>query len=251
MLRKFSILILSSFLLVIPNQASADLTVLAAASLTDALTDINKSYQAKTTTTIKTSFSSSSTLAKQIESGLPADIFISADLKWMDYLYDKGKIDGNSRVQLLGNSLVLIAPKGKAFKAALVKGGNLANAFAGNLCTGETETVPVGKYAKEALQNLGLWDAIKARVVGAEDVRSALAFVESGECEAGIVYGTDADISKKVEIVAHFPEDSHAAIIYPMALVSQAPEAKAYFTYLQSTEAASIFKKYGFKRLTP
>jgi molybdate transport system substrate-binding protein len=231
--------------------AKADFMVLAAASLTNALGDINKAYQAKTGVTITASFASSSVLAKQIENGLPADIFISADNKWMDYLYDKGKIDNSTRREFLGNTLVLIAPKGESFNATLTKGGKLADAFDGKLCTGETETVPVGKYAKEALQKLGLWDGIKSRVVGTEDVRAALAFVERGECAAGIVYETDARISKKVEVIGTFPEDSHTPIVYPMAMVSQSEEAKAFLDYLSQAEAAKIFAHYGFKRLQP
>lgn len=247
--RKTLSLLFSVLLLSVSTLATADLTVLAAASLTDALTEITKAYQTQNKTVIKTSFASSSTLAKQIENGLPADIFISADLKWMDYLYDKGKIDNTNRKNLLGNTLVLIAPKGKGFPITLTKGSDLAGAFTGKLCTGETETVPVGKYAKESLQKLNLWDGIKPRLVGTEDVRSALAFVERGECAAGIVYSTDAQISNKVEVVAVFPDDSHSPIIYPIGLVSQADEAKAFFTYLQKPEAAAVFRKYGFKVL--
>lgn len=232
------------------GMAAADILILAAASLTNALDDIAKTYQAKNGVKVKTSFASSSALAKQVENGLPADVFISADLKWMDYLYDKGKIDGDSRRELLGNTLVLIAPKGKSFAVTLEHGGNLADAFEGKLCTGETETVPAGKYAKEALMNLGMWDAIKARIVGTEDVRAALAFVERAECAAGIVYQTDALISNKVEVVSEFPAASHAPIIYPMALVSQSGEAKAFLDYLAQPEAQAVFDKYGFKRIS-
>ncbi|MDD5272568.1 MAG: molybdate ABC transporter substrate-binding protein [Methylovulum sp.] len=231
--------------------AKADMTVLAAASLTNALTDIIKHYQNQHGLVIKTSFASSSVLAKQIENGLPADIFISADKQWMDTLYEQGKIDGASRKEILGNALVLIAPKGHAFTVKLAKGEPLAQAFEGKLCTGETSTVPAGKYAKEALQNLAMWDAIKARIVGTEDVRAALAFVERGECAAGIVYATDALISDKVEAVATFPENSHAPIVYPMALVSQSQEARELLDYLTQAEAGKVFAHYGFVRLNP
>jgi molybdate transport system substrate-binding protein len=227
----------------------ADMTILAAASLTNALTDITKTYEAQHPGKIKTSFASSSVLAKQIENGLPADIFISADKKWMDTLADKGKIDTTSRQEILGNTLVLIAPKGHGFPVKLAKGEDLAKAFDGKLCTGETATVPVGKYAKEALEKLAMWEAIKSRIVGTEDVRAALAFVERGECAAGIVYGTDAKISDKVEVIANFPEDSHSPIVYPMALVSQSAEAKAFFAYLTQAEAGAVFTRYGFIRL--
>ncbi len=231
--------------------ASADVLVLAAASLTNALGDISKTYQDKTGEKVAISFASSSALAKQIENGLPADIFISADLKWMDYLSDKGKIDTPSRLNLLGNSLVLIAPKDQGFSAILANGGNLPEAFAGKLCTGETETVPVGKYAKQALQKLGFWDALKARIVGTEDVRAALAFVERGECAAGIVYKTDALNNPKVQVVGTFPESSHPAIVYPIARVSQTEQAKAFLAYLTQAEAAKVFAQYGFTPLQP
>jgi molybdate transport system substrate-binding protein len=236
-------------LLCCASLARADISVAAAASLTNALTDISQNYQKHSGVKVTNSFASSSVLARQIENGLPADVFIAADSQWMDTLYDKGKIDGTSRRNLLGNTLVLIAPKGHGFKARLAKGGRLAAAFDGKLCTGETETVPVGKYAKEALQNLMLWDDLKSRVVGTEDVRAALAFVERGECAAGIVYETDAKISDKVEIVGTFPERSHSPIVYPMALVSQSTQARDFLNYLAQKEASDVFVRYGFKVL--
>jgi len=244
------LLIFLIFSVVMPA-AQAEITVLAAASLTNALTDIIKHYQKQQGVTIKTSFASSSVLAKQIENGLPADIFISADKQWMDTLYEQGKIDAASRKEILGNSLVLIAPKSQGFAVKLAKGEALANAFDGKLCTGETSTVPAGKYAKEALQNLAMWDTIKTRIVGTEDVRAALAFVERGECAAGIVYATDALISTKVEVVGTFPESSHAPIVYPMALISQSQEARAFLDYLSQAEAGKVFAHYGFTRLQP
>jgi molybdate transport system substrate-binding protein len=227
--------------------AHADITVLAAGSLTNALSDIAKAYQTKTGTQIKTSFASSSVLAKQIENGIAADIFISADTQWLDYVASKMTI--TNRRNLLANNLVLIAPKGKGFNIQLTNGVNLAGAFEGKLCTGETETVPVGKYAKQALEKLQLWDSIKTRLVGTEDVRSALAFVEQGECAAGIVYTTDAQNSNKVDTIAIFPSDSHAPIIYPIALISQNEQAKDFLNYLTEAEPIAVFKKYGFKAL--
>jgi len=243
--------LLFALLCSLSNLASADVLVLAAASLTNALGDISKTYQAKTGEKVTISFASSSALAKQIENGLPADIFISADLKWMDYLGDKGKIDRASRSNLLGNSLVLIAPKDHGFTVTLDNGGNLPGAFTGKLCTGETETVPVGKYAKQALQTLGFWDALKARIVGTEDVRAALAFVERGECAAGIVYKTDALISPKVQVLGTFPESSHPPIVYPIARISQTEQAKAFLAYLIQAEAAKVFAQYGFTPVQP
>jgi molybdate transport system substrate-binding protein len=231
------------------NAACAEVTVFAAASLTNALTDIGKAFEAANKIQVKFSFASSSALAKQIEQGAPADVFASADNKWMDYLDNKGKIDRDSRTNLLGNTLVLIAPQGKGFPVTMKKGFDFARAFEGKLCTGVVESVPVGIYAKEALTRLGWWDSIQRRVVGTEDVRAALNLVERGECDVGIVYETDAKQSKKVEVIGRFPADSHAPIVYPFALVAQSGDAKKFLDYLKQKPAADIFARYGFKRL--
>lgn len=224
---------------------AGEVTVYAAASLTNALGEVAKAYEAAHGVKVKTSFAASGALAKQIEAGAPADVFISADSKWTDYLDNKGKIDHDSLVNLLGNSLVLIAPKGKGFAVRFEKGFDFAQAFEGKLCTGETESVPVGVYAKEALGNLGWWEAIRPRIVGTDDVRAALDLVGRGEC-VGIVYATDAKIGgDKVEVVGTFPDGLHAPIVYPAALVTQSGDAKRFFNYLQ--EAGSVFAKYGFK----
>ncbi|BBL76396.1 molybdate ABC transporter substrate-binding protein [Methylomagnum ishizawai] len=229
--------------------ALADITVYAAASLTAALTDIAKSFEQAHKTPVKLSFAASSALAKQIEQGAPADVFISADTKWVDYLDNKGKIDHNSLQKLLGNTLVLIAPKGQGFKVEMKKGFDFAHAFAGNLCTGTVESVPVGIYAKEALTHLDWWKSLQYRVVGADDVKAALNLIERGECEAGIVYETDAKQSAKVDVVARFPDDTHAPIVYPAVLVTQAGEAQDFLKYLQGPEAQGVFVRYGFKWL--
>jgi len=237
-------LALALLLAALPGFAG-EVTVYAAASLTNALGEIAKTYEAKHDgVKIKTSFAASGALAKQIESGAPADLFISADAKWMDYLDGKGKIDRASRVNLVGNALVLVAPKGKGFPVKLEKDFAFGKAFTGKLCTGETSSVPVGVYAKEALSNLGWWDGVKSRVVGTDDVRGALDLVGRGEC-IGIVYATDAKISDKVEVIASFPEKLHAPIVYPAALVSQSGEAKDFFDYIQRA-GATVFAKYGF-----
>ena len=229
--------------------AQADITVYAAASLTGALTEIAKSFEQEHNTAVKLSFAASSALAKQIEQGAPADVFISADTKWVDYLDNKGKIDHDSFKQLLGNTLVLVAPTGQGFKVKMEKGYDFAHAFEGNLCTGTVESVPVGIYAKEALTKLDWWKAIQPRVVGAEDVKAALNLVERGECETGIVYETDAQQSKKVEVIARFPDDTHAPIVYPAVLVTQAGDAQDFLKYLQEKPASAVFVKYGFKIL--
>ncbi len=230
--------------------AEDKVAVYAAASLTNALTDISAQYEKEKATKITHSFAASSTLAKQIENGAPADIFISADTKWMNYLQDKKLINVASRKEFLGNKLVLVAPKGRGFNVSFDKSFDLSKAFDGRLCTGDIESVPAGLYAKESLTYLKWWDGIKTRIVGAQDVRGALAFVERGECAAGIVYETDAKVSSKVEIIATFPEASHKPIVYPMALMANTKNVNNdYFSYIQSDAALEVFKKYGFNIL--
>lgn len=231
-------------------KSNKKIVVFAAASLTDAVSEIAAKYEKETNSEIQTSFASSSTLAKQIENGAPADIFISADTKWMQYLKDKNVLNDAKTNNLLNNHLVLIAPKGKDFKVNADKGFNFANAFEGKLCTGETESVPVGIYAKQALKSLGWWDAIKSRIVGTQDVRAALVNVERGECAAGIVYATDAKVSAKVQILMAFPQNSHDAIVYPLSLIKNAnPNAMPFYNYLKSAPAKAIFANYGFQFL--
>jgi molybdate transport system substrate-binding protein len=235
--------------------ADDKVTVFAAASLTNALSEVSANYEVNGTAKVRSAFASSSVLAKQIENGAPADIFISADSKWMNYLQEKNLINSASRKDFLGNKLVLIAPKGRSFDVKLDKLFDLAKAFDGKLCTGDIDAVPAGIYAKQSLMYLNWWDGIKARIVGAQDVRAAMSFVERGECAAGIVYETDAKISTKVEIVATFPEQSHVPIVYPIALVVHTNNANInklasdYLNYLQSPSATAIFKKYGFSIL--
>jgi molybdate transport system substrate-binding protein len=246
---KFLHVLLLSLLATLAH-AEDRITVFAAASLTNALTEISTQYEKNNSVKIAHSFAASSALAKQIENGAPANIFISADNKWMNYLQDKKLIDTATRKDLLGNKLVLIVPKGREFKVQFDKTFDFAKAFEGRLCTGDIEAVPVGIYAKESLIKLNWWDAIKTRIVGAQDVRGALAFVERGECTAGIVYETDAKVSSKVEIVGVFPEETHSPIVYPIALIANAKnKGKDYLVYLQSIEALDIFRKFGFSVL--
>ena len=227
--------------------ADEKLTVFAAASLTNALSEISTKYEKETGIKIAHSFAASSVLAKQIENGAPADLFISADLKWMNYLQEKSLVNKSSRKNLLANTLVLIAPKGRSFDVKFEEGFAFVKAFDGRLCTGDIESVPVGIYAKEALTNLGWWKDIKSRIVGTQDVRGALAFVERAECNVGIVYETDAKVSSKVDLIGTFPESTHSPVLYPVAMTVNSKEsAKAYLSYLQSDEAMNIFKKYGF-----
>lgn len=230
-----------------PAAAAQPITVYAAASLTNAVSEIGAAYESRHGREIRSSFASSAALATQIENGAPADIYISADSKWMDYLQARRLIASASRMDLLGNRLVLIAPKGRPFKVRMDASFDFAAAFSGKLCTGESASVPVGIYARQALTALHWWEAIAPRIVGSQDVRAALAFVERGECGAGIVYATDAQLSHKVDVVAAFPDDSHAPIVYPAALVAGAPPAaRDFLDYLRSSTAQAIFRKYGF-----
>ena len=225
--------------------------VYAAASLTNAVTDIAAAWQKAGHEAPVLVFGASSALAKQVEAGAPADIFMSADLKWMDYLEQRKVIAAGSRSSLLGNTLVLIAPLGQAFPVKTERGFDLPGAFQGKLCTGEPGVVPVGSYAKEALTSLAWWDKLQPRIVGTDDVRTALAFVGQGECAAGIVYGTDARISTKVEVLATFPASSHQPVVYPVALVKDGrAEGGAFLEYMRrSPQAAAVFRKYGFTLL--
>lgn len=227
---------------------AGEVKVYAAASLTDVLSELAKSYQqVHPDTQIKSSFAGSSTLAKQIENGAPADVFISADKDWADYLQTRSLLNAKTRVELLTNELVLIAPVNRVPAISPDKNTNFASSFSGKLCTGEPAYVPVGKYAKQSLSYFGWWDAIQPRLVGTEDVRTALAFVERGECALGIVYKTDAQLSKKVSVVASFPTESHLPIVYPGGLTKNAgPDAQAFWQFLQSKAALDVFARYGF-----
>ena len=226
------------------------ITVFAAASLTNAMQDIAKAYKKEKNDDVVSSFASSSTLARQIEAGAPADLFISADQKWMDYAVEKKAIDTASRATLLGNSLVVVAPEASAQGdivinnkpdwTSLLKGGRLA--------VGDPEHVPAGIYAKEALQKLGAWETLAPKLAPAEDVRGALALVERNEAPLGIVYGSDAVASKGVKVVGRFPEDSHKKVEYPLAIVDGHINATVtgFYDYLKGPQAAAIFKQYGF-----
>jgi len=231
--------------------AETTVTTFAAASLTNALEDIAKAYAATgAKTQVKFSFAASSALAKQLEAGAPANIFASADLKWMDYTDGKGLTLPDTRVKLLGNELVLVAPAGTAKPVTIAKGMDIDALLGANgrIATGLVDSVPVGVYAKTAFTNLGLWDKVSPRIVGTESVRAALALVERGEVSFGVVYATDAAIAKNVKIVASFPADSYPPVEYPFALVKgqDTPATKAFFTFLQGPAAKEIYKKYGF-----
>ena len=228
------------------------LTVFAAASMKNALEDIDAAFTAKTGVKVNASYAASSTLAKQIEQGAPADIFVSADTDWMDYATNKKTINESTRVNLLGNSIVLIAPKdSKVDNVTIGQGFDLAKlAGDGKIATGDVKSVPVGKYAKAALEKLGAWSAAEPKFAMAESVRAALTLVARGEAALGIVYATDAKVEPGVKIVGTFPADSHPPIIYPVAATSTAkPEANAYLDYLRSSAAKTVLEKYGFTYL--
>src|SRR5215510_1912495 len=225
------------------------LTVFAAASMKNALDDIDAAFTAKTGVKVSASYAASSTLAKQIEQGAPADIFVSADTDWMDYAVGKKTINEPTRINLLGNSIVLIAPKdSKIDNVTIGQGFDLAKlAGDGKIPTGDVKSVPVGKYAKAALEKLGAWQAAEPKFAMADSVRAALTLVARGEAALGIVYSTDAKVEPGVKIVGTFPPDSHPAIIYPVAATATAkPEAVAYLAYLRSMTAKAIFEQYGF-----
>ncbi|WP_432322011.1 molybdate ABC transporter substrate-binding protein [Yersinia enterocolitica] len=229
---------------------AADMTVFAAASLTNALQDIAAQYKKEKQVDVVASYASSSTLARQIEQGAPADLFISADQQWMDYAIDKQQMVANTRYILLGNELVLIAPKGsKITKVEIDKKTDWKKLLeGGRLAVGDPDHVPAGIYAKESLENLGAWATLAPEMARANNVRSAMALVERAEAPLGIVYGSDAIASDKVKVVGVFPEASHKPVEYPMAIVKghENPTVTAFYDYLKSPAAAVIFEKYGF-----
>jgi molybdate transport system substrate-binding protein len=228
------------------------LTVFAAASMKNALDDIDAAFTAKTGIKVIASYAASSTLAKQIEQGAPADIFVSADTDWIDYAAAKKAINESTRSNLLGNSIVLIAPKdSKIDNVNIGAGFDIAKlAGDGKIATGDVKSVPVGKYAKTALEKLGSWQAAEPKFAMADNVRAALTLVARGEAALGIVYSTDAKVEPGVKVVGTFPADSHPAIIYPVAATTTAkPEASGYLAFLRSTAAKTILEKYGFKFL--
>jgi molybdate transport system substrate-binding protein len=228
------------------------LTVFAAASMKNALDDIDTAFTAKTGIKVNASYAASSQLAKQIEQGAPADVFVSADTDWMDYATSKRTINEPTRVNLLGNSIVLIAPKDSRIdNVTIAQGFDLARlAGDGKIATGDVKAVPVGKYAKSALEKLGSWQAAEPKFAMAESVRAALTLVARGEAVLGIVYSTDAKVEPGIKIVGTFPADLHPPIIYPVAATSTAkPEARQYLDYLHSSAAKAVLEKYGFNYL--
>ena len=251
---KFLRLMAASLLLALAaaNTAlAADITVFGAASLADALKEIAGDYQKQSGKTVAVSPAASSALARQIEASSGADIFISADLDWMDYLDSKGLIQHDTRENLLGNRLVLVAGKDVSTNIAIAPHFDLLGALkGGRLAMADPDSVPAGKYGRTALISLGAWNGVIDHVVNAENVRVALAYVARGEAPLGIVYETDAKADPNVKVVGVFPESSHQPILYPAALVKDAkPEARTFLAYLASPAARAVFEKDGFSFL--
>jgi len=224
------------------------LRVFAAASLTDILDELSPLWEKSSGVPVKIAFAASPVLARQIEAGGTADVFISADQEWMDYLQSRNFIDKSTRRNLAGNRLVLIAPADSRIELRIAPGFDLAGALGNRrLATGDPDTVPVGRYARSALVSLGVWDEIQDRLVRADNVRSAMMFVARGEVPLGIVYTTDALVDSRVRIVDTFPENTHPSITYPGAAIHGARgEAIAFLDYLATPEARDTWKKFGF-----
>jgi molybdate transport system substrate-binding protein len=228
--------------------------VFAAASLKDALDAADAGWTKDSGKQVVASYAASSALAKQIEQGAPADIFISADLDWMDYGQQKNLIDAQTRSNLLSNHVVLVAPKAATLTLNIARGFDLASALrGGRLAMANVDSVPAGKYGKAALEKLGAWDGVRDRIAQADNVRAALVLVSRGEAPLGIVYQTDAASDPAVKIVGTFPEDSHPPITYPIALTktSTNPDARAFLSYLGSSAARPAFERQGFTVLGP
>lgn len=233
------------------NSAVAEVLAFAAASTTQAIEEIGALFAEKGLGSVKASFASSSALAKQIEQGAPANLFISADVQWADYLDKQGLLAKGSRVDLLGNSLVLIAPADSKMTTVSVDGAMDIDALLdhGRLAVGDPDHVPVGIYARQAFEKLGLWKRVEPSLARADSVRAAMALVERGEAPLGVVYASDAIVSQKVKVVGRFSDQLTDPILYPAALIAghDTPEARKLLDFMRSSEARAIFAKYGFK----
>lgn len=231
--------------------ASGGVLVFAAASLANVLGDLDQAFAARTGVHVTASLAASSTLAKQIEAGAPADVYFSADLQWMDYLQQRGLLRAGSRQDVVGNSLVLIGPASGSLRVSIGPGFDLSRLLGGgHLALADPDSVPAGIYARQALEKLGVWNGVAPRIVRAENVRAALEYVARGDAPLGIVYRTDALVETRVRVVGVFPADSHSAIVYPIALTQRASaEAARYLAFITSAEAQPIFRKWGFEPL--
>ncbi|EGR1547710.1 molybdate ABC transporter substrate-binding protein [Vibrio parahaemolyticus] len=232
------------------TNAATDLKVYAASSMTNAIDEIAQDFKEKYDVTVTPVYGGSSSIARQIINGAPADVFISANTKWMDYLVDEGVIDSDNVTNLVRNSLVLIAPQSSSLAAFNFADANAWEAAlnGSRLALGNPTSVPAGMYAKESLTTLGVWKEIQTKVAPAKNVRLALALVERGEAPVGVVYKTDAQLTSKVKIVGEFASDTHAVIVYPAAVVNDSTESRQFFQYLKSEDAKRVFAHYGFQQ---
>ena len=252
MFRLFPVVVFAALAAFAPASMAAsaanNVTVLAAASLTGAMDEIGRTYESATGKRVALSFAGSMILAKQIEASAGADLFISADEDSMDYLDSRGLIAKETRVNLLGNALVLIAPANSRIELAISPGFRLSDALmGGRLAVANTDTVPAGRYAKAALTALKVWDSVAKHLAEGEDVRATLAYVARGETRLGIVYATDAGAESKVRVVGTFPENTHPPILYPAALTKDArADAAAFLAYLKGPQARAVFERAGF-----
>lgn len=229
----------------------APLTVFAAASLREAMDEAVAAYRATTGTRVRVSYAASSALARQIEQGAPADVFVPADREWMDWLQQRGLVDPAARVDLLGNTLVLVAPRDAPARPLVLRPGTALGPLLGDdgrIALGLTDSVPAGRYAKAALRSLGLWHQLRTRTAEVENVRAALLLVARGETPLGVVYGSDARAEPRVKVLATFPGDSHPPVVYPAARVqgSGHPQAGAFVRWLRTDPARAIFRRHGF-----
>ena len=233
--------------------AQEQITVFAAASLKNALDDVNAAFTKTTGVKVTASYAASSALAKQVEQGAPADVFISADLQWMDYVGERKLIKLDTRVNLLGNKLVLIAPAdSKITNVTIGQGFDIARlAGSGRIAVADINAVPAGRYAKAALEKLGAWAAAEPKLAQAENVRATLAFVARDETPIGIVYETDAKVEPKVKVIGAFPDGSYPPVTYPVAATATTTKQSVsqYLHFLRSSTAKTVFEKYGFSFL--
>ncbi|MEA2951748.1 MAG: molybdate transport system substrate-binding protein [Alphaproteobacteria bacterium] len=252
---RYILICLAAMLAAVPASAQpapSSITVFAAASLKNALDDLNAAFTQRSGINVVASYAASSALIKQIEQGAPADVFISADVDWMNYAAQKKLINDKTRFDLLGNRLVLIVPKDSPLdKLAIGPGFDIAKlAGDGKIAMGDVRAVPAGMYAKAALEKLGAWTAAEPKIAMTENVRVALTLVARGEAPLGIVYETDAKAEPEVKIIGQFPANAHPPIIYPAAATKEAkPEAAKYLAFLRSATALVIFERYGFTYL--
>ncbi|MCK3655738.1 molybdate ABC transporter substrate-binding protein [Pasteurellaceae bacterium Macca] len=242
------LLLATAFACATTSALAENITVFAAASMTNVLQQIGEAYQKQYPEDHLTySFAGTSTLAKQIEQDAPADLFISADQKWMDYVVQKQPEKTKNITVLAENTLVLIAPMDSPLKEGNIQAVDFSNILQGSYLALGDENVPVGRYAKKALENLGLWKSVENRIARGKDVRAVLAYIERGELPLGIVYSTDAKISNKVKVISTFPTESYGKIVYPAATLSEKSQAKRFLDYLTLPHSQQILQQAGFK----